>query len=338
MIIFLKPQATPEGVQEILTHITSIGLTALTRAGNGSTSIIVIGDEGLLPSVDLKGHSDVEEIKAIRTPYKLVSRETHSHDTVVTVGGVPIGGQRFAVIAGPCSVESHSQMRNTALAVKAAGAVGLRAGAFKPRSSPYAFQGLGLKGLEILRDVGSELAMPVITEVMDTADVDMVAAHAQCLQIGARNMHNSSLLKAVGQLRMPVVLKRGMSAKVEDLLLAAEYILAEGNDQVILCERGIRTFETATRNTLDLNAIPYLKQRTHLPVVVDPSHGTGVRSLVTPMAKAAAACGADGILVEVHENPKVALSDGAQSLDLPGFQRFMQELGPVVRALGREMP
>jgi 3-deoxy-7-phosphoheptulonate synthase len=279
----------------------------------------------------------VESLKPILAPYKLVSRELHPHDTIVRIGNAAIGGRGFTVIAGPCAVETEDQMRNTARAAKAAGAHGLRAGAYKPRTSPYAFQGHGLEGLKILRATGDEFGLGVVTEVMETADVELVASYADALQIGARNMQNYSLLKAVGRSGKPVVLKRGMAAKVEDLLLAAEYLLAEGNEQVILCERGIRTFETATRNTLDLNAIPYIKQKTHLPVLVDPSHGTGVRDFVIPMALAAAACGADGLLVEVHENPAVAWSDGAQSLYPEGFEQLMQALRPVVAAVGREL-
>jgi 3-deoxy-7-phosphoheptulonate synthase len=234
-------------------------------------------------------------------------------------------------------VETESQMRNTAGAAKAAGAHGLRAGAYKPRTSPYAFQGHGVEGLKLLRATGDEFDLPVVTEVVESADVEVVAQYADALQIGARNMQNFSLLKAVGRSGKPVVLKRGMAAKVEDLLMAAEYLLAEGNDQVILCERGIRTFETATRNTLDLNAIPYIKQRTHLPVLVDPSHGTGIRDFVIPMALAAAACGADGILVEVHENPTAAWSDGAQSLCPEQFERLMTQLEPIAAAVGRQL-
>jgi 3-deoxy-7-phosphoheptulonate synthase len=279
----------------------------------------------------------VESVKPILAPYKLVSREMHPHDSVVKIGDVAIGGRAVAIIAGPCAVETESQTLNTARLVKAAGAVALRAGAYKPRTSPYGFRGHGPEGLRILKDVSIETGLPFVTEVMDTADVDLVAEHADAVQIGARNMQNFALLRAVGEIRKPVLLKRGLSAKIEELLLAAEYLLAAGNDQVILCERGIRTFETATRNTLDLNAIPYIKQRTHLPILVDPSHGTGIRDLVTPMALAAIACGADGILVEVHENPPAALSDGAQSLYPEGFADLMAALAPVVQAVGRTL-
>jgi 3-deoxy-7-phosphoheptulonate synthase len=296
-----------------------------------------LGDERVLAELALDSHPMVESLKPILAPYKLVSREMHPHDTVVRFGKSAIGGRGFSVIAGPCAVETREQMLNTCTATRAAGAHGIRAGAYKPRTSPYAFQGHGVEGLEILRETGDKLDMPVVTEVMETADVETVAAYADMLQIGARNMQNFSLLKAVGKAGKPVLLKRGMAAKVEDLLLAAEYLLAEGNEQVVLCERGIRTFETATRNTLDLNAIPYIKQKTHLPVLVDPSHGTGVRDFVIPMALAAAACGADGILVEVHENPAVAWSDGAQSLYPAQFERLMEQLAPIARAVGREL-
>jgi 3-deoxy-7-phosphoheptulonate synthase len=291
----------------------------------------------VLAELALDSHPMVESLKPILAPYKLVSRELHAHDTVVRLGRHAVGGRGFTVIAGPCAVETESQMRSTARAAKAAGAHGLRAGAYKPRTSPYAFQGHGLEGLKLLRATGDEFELPVVTEVVESADVEVVAEYADALQIGARNMQNFSLLKAVGRSGRPVVLKRGMAAKVEDLLMAAEYLLAEGNDQVILCERGIRTFETATRNTLDLNAIPYIKQRTHLPVLVDPSHGTGVRDFVIPMALAAAACGADGILVEVHENPAAAWSDGAQSLYPEQFERLMAQLEPITAAVGRQL-
>jgi 3-deoxy-7-phosphoheptulonate synthase len=337
MIIVLKREATPEVAQELLRRIEEKGLKPLHMPGTERVVLGALGDERVLAELALDSHPMVESLKPILAPYKLVSREMHPHDTIVRLGKTAIGGRGFAVIAGPCAVETESQMRNTARLAKAAGAHGLRAGAFKPRTSPYAFQGHGLDGLKLLRATGDEFGLPVVTEVMETGDVDIVAQYADALQIGARNMQNFSLLKAVGRTGKPVVLKRGMAAKVEDLLLAAEYLMAEGNEQVILCERGIRTFETATRNTLDLNAIPYIKQKTHLPVLVDPSHGTGVRDFVIPMALAAAACGADGILVEMHEDPAAAWSDGAQSLYPEGFEALMAALRPVVAAVGREL-
>jgi 3-deoxy-7-phosphoheptulonate synthase len=337
MIIVLKPEAPAEIASELLQQIESRGLKPLHMPGAERVVLGALGDERVLAELHFESHPMVESVKPILAPYKLVSRELHPHDSVVRFGSLAIGGRGFAVIAGPCAVESAAQVRNTARAVQAAGARGLRAGAYKPRTSPYDFNGLGPDGLSILREVADELDLPVVTEVMDSADVELVAASADALQIGARNMHNFALLRAVGRSGKPVLLKRGFAARIDELLLAAEYLLAEGNEQVVLCERGIRTFETATRNTLDLNAIPYIKQKTHLPVIVDPSHGTGMRSLVAPMALAAAACGADGIIVEVHENPTAAMSDGAQSLYPEQFAGLMRALDPVARAVGRTL-
>lgn len=335
MIIVLKPDAPTEIVDELLALIAAKGLKPLHMPGSERVVLGALGDERALAELNLPSHPQVESVKPILAPYKLVSRELHPHDSVVRIGGLALGGRALGVIAGPCAVESHDQMLNTARAAKAAGAGALRAGAYKPRTSPYAFSGQGPEGLKILRAVGDEVGLPVVTEVMDAADVDLVATHADALQIGARNMQNYSLLRAVGQTRTPVLLKRGMSATIEELLLAAEYLLSAGNDQVVLCERGIRTFERATRNTLDLNAIPFIKQRSHLPVVVDPSHGIGIRDLVPAMALAAVACGADGLLVEVHEDPPAALSDGEQSLFPHQFDALMARLRPVAAAVGR---
>jgi len=277
-------------------------------------------------------------VTPILTPYKLVSRELHPHDTVVKIGAVPLGGDKpFVVIAGPCAVESYEQLSTTAGAVKSAGATILRGGAFKPRTSPYSFQGLGLAGLEILGRVSQELSIPSVTEAMEVVDVLPVSHHAAAVQIGARNMQNFRLLTAVGQAGKPVILKRGMAATIQELLLAAEYVVKEGNPNVILCERGIKTFETATRNTLDLSAVPYIKLHSHLPVIVDPSHGTGIRELIPPMAIAAAACGADGVMIEVHCDPAHALSDGQQALDADQFTALMRRLRPVVEAVGRNL-
>ncbi len=334
MIIVLKPGVDDATQQQLLHKIESAGLKPLHMPGVERTVLGAIGDERVLEGLRLEGHPAVERVEPILSRYKLVSRELHGNDTVVDVGGVPIGGGKFAVIAGPCAIESREQLAETAAAVKRAGATLLRGGAYKPRTSPYSFQGLGPEGLPILQGVSAEFGLPSFTEVVDPADVDVVAEHASAFQIGARSMQNASLLKAVGRHTKPVLLKRGMSAKVEDLLLAAEYIVAEGNPNVILCERGISTFETATRNTLDLNAIPLLKRKTHLPVIVDPSHGTGIRELVLPMALASAAAGADGIIVEVHCNPEEALSDGAQSLFPRQFEDLMRALRPVVEAVG----
>lgn len=337
MIIVLKPQATREQAEEILARIEQLGLRPLYMPGTERVVLGAIGDERVIDRLHLENHPMVEVVQRILAPYKLVSREMHPHDTIVEIGAAHIGGDRFTVIAGPCSVESRDQMQRTAESVRAAGAAALRGGAYKPRTSPYSFQGLGREGLEILREVSDATGLPAITEVVEVSDVEVVERYADAFQCGARNMQNFRLLKALGQSRKPVILKRGMAARIEDLLLAAEYILAEGNPNVILCERGIQTFETATRNTLDLNAIPVIKQKSHLPVLVDPSHGTGYRELVAPMAKAAAACGADGLLIEVHCAPEEALSDGRQSLYPEQFATLMAELQPFVTAAGKTL-
>jgi len=337
MIIVLKPHATKEHAEELMARIASLGLRPLYMPGQERVVLGALGDERAIESLHLDNDPLVESVKPILAPYKLVGREMHPHDTIVELGGIQVGGGRFTVIAGPCAVESREQMLATALAVKAAGGHALRGGAYKPRTSPYSFQGLGEEGLRILQEVSRETGLPVVTEVVDGTDVALVDGFAAAFQAGARNMQNYRLLQALGRSRKPVILKRGMAARVEDLLLAAEYILAEGNPNVILCERGITTFETATRNTLDLNAIPVIKQKSHLPVLVDPSHGTGLRELVTPMAKAALACGADGILVEVHCDPLTALSDGRQSLFPDQFAAMMRELRPIAAAVGKVM-
>jgi 3-deoxy-7-phosphoheptulonate synthase len=335
MIIVLKPGTSEEEARTLLAKIEAQGLKSLYMPGTERTVLGAIGDERVLGRLHLEGDPLVESVKPILAPYKLVSREMHPHDSVVSIGSMKVGGDRFAVVAGPCSVESHDQLLAAARGVKKAGARALRGGAFKPRTSPYAFQGLGIEGLKILADVSREVGLPTITEVVEVADVAAVTEHADALQVGARNMQNFRLLKELGGCGKPIILKRGMAATINDLLLAAEYIVSEGNDDVVLCERGIRTFETATRNTLDLNAVPYIKAKSHLPVVVDPSHGTGVRELVSPMARAAAACGADGIMVEVHPNPAEAWSDGEQSLFIEQFDELMRGLGAFVEAAGK---
>jgi len=337
MIIVLKPHATKEHAEELMKRIESLGLRPLYMPGQERVVLGALGDERALESLHLDSDPLVESVKPILAPYKLVGREIHPHDSIVELGSARVGGGRFTVIAGPCAVESLDQMTRTAKAVKAGGAHGLRGGAYKPRTSPYSFQGLGKDGLAILRDVSRETGLPVVTEVMDPSDVDLVHDYADGFQAGARNMQNFRLLQALGRSNKPVILKRGPAARVDDLLLAAEYILAEGNQNVILCERGITTFETSTRNTLDLNAIPLIKQRSHLPILVDPSHGTGLRELVPPMAKAALACGADGLLVEVHCDPTQALSDGRQSLFPDQFAAMMRELRGIAAAIGKVM-
>ncbi|HEU5220188.1 MAG TPA: 3-deoxy-7-phosphoheptulonate synthase [Gemmatimonadales bacterium] len=338
MIIVLKPHATKEHADELMARISALGLRPLYMPGQERVVLGALGDERAIESLHLDSDPMVESVKPILAPYKLVGREIHPHDTMVDLGGgTQVGGGRFTVIAGPCAVETRDQLLATAKAVKAGGGHALRGGAYKPRTSPYSFQGLGEEGLEILHEVSLETGLPVVTEVVDAGDVPLVEEHAAAFQVGARNMQNYRLLQALGRSRKPVILKRGMAAKVDDLLLAAEYILAEGNPNVILCERGITTFETATRNTLDLNAIPVIKQRSHLPILVDPSHGTGFRELVIPMAKAALACGADGLLVEVHIDPPNALSDGRQSLFPEQFAAMMRELRPIANAVGKVM-
>jgi len=337
MIIVLKPEATQEAVDHLLGRISAKGLTPLHMPGSERVVLGALGDERILAELALEAEPGVESVKPILAPYKLVSRELHPHDSIVPIGGASIGGGRFGLIAGPCAVESEEQLLASAKAAKAAGARILRAGAYKPRTSPYSFQGHGPEGLKLLAEVGRELDMPVVTEVIESADVELVAAHADALQVGARNMQNFALLKAVGRSGKPVVLKRGLSAKIEDLLLAAEYVLAAGNSQLILCERGIRTFETATRNTLDLAAVPLLKAKSHLPVLVDPSHATGIRELVIPMALAAAAAGADGVMVEVHVDPPSALSDGPQSLYPEQMLALGRQLDALLGLLGRSL-
>ena len=337
MIIVLKPEATQQTVDHLLGRISAKGLTPLHMPGSERVVLGALGDERILAELALDAEPGVESVKPILAPYKLVSRELHPHDSIVSIGGASIGGGRFGLIAGPCAVENDEQLLASAKAARAAGARILRAGAYKPRTSPYSFQGHGPEGLKLLAQVGRELDMPVVTEVIESADVDLVAAHADALQVGARNMQNFALLKAVGRSGKPVVLKRGMAAKVEDLLLAAEYVLAAGNSQLILCERGIRTFETATRNTLDLAAVPLLKAKSHLPVLVDPSHATGIRELVIPMALAAAAAGADGVMVEVHIDPPSALSDGPQSLFPEQMLALGRQLDAMLGLLGRSL-
>jgi 3-deoxy-7-phosphoheptulonate synthase len=337
MIIVMKPEATRETVDQLLGRIAAKGLTPLHMPGSERVVLGALGDERVLAELALDAEPMVESVKPILSPYKLVSRELHPHDSIVSIGGASFGGGRFGLIAGPCAVESEEQLLASAKAAKAGGARVLRAGAYKPRTSPYSFQGHGPDGLKLLAEVGRELDMPIVTEVVESADVDLVATHADALQVGARNMQNFALLKAVGRSGKPVVLKRGMAAKVEDLLLAAEYVLAAGNSQLILCERGIRTFETATRNTLDLAAVPLLKAKSHLPVLVDPSHGTGKRELVIPMALAAAAAGADGVMVEVHVDPPSALSDGPQSLFPEQMLALGKQLDALLGVLGRSL-
>ena len=335
----MSSHATEPQIQGVLERLRSKGLDGHRSGGEERTVIGVIGTR-FEPQLgeQLEMLSGVEKTTPISKPYKLVSREFQPFDSVINVGGLKIGAGELSVMAGPCAVESMEQMMETALAVKAAGARVLRGGAFKPRTSPYAFQGMGEEGLDILAEVGQRTGLKIITEVMEPEQVDMVAAHADILQIGARSMQNFPLLREVGRVAKPVLLKRGMAATIDEWLMAAEYIMAAGNFNVILCERGIRTFETAVRNTLDLSAVPVAKRLSHLPVIVDPSHGTGKWYLVKPMAMAAVAAGADGVLIEVHPTPDTATSDGPQSLTLPNFRELMDTLRVVGSAVGRQLP
>ena len=336
MLIVLRPGATAEEQRNVTDRIRSLGLTPHAIPGEDRTAIGITGNKGALDPALFACLPGVADAIVVSQPFKLVSREVKREDTVVDVAGVRIGGNApIAVMAGPCAVESESQILEAARGVAAAGATMLRGGAFKPRTSPYEFQGLKGEGLKLLDQARRATGLRVVTEVKDTETLAAVAGTADLLQIGARNMQNFSLLEAIGELRKPVLLKRGMSSTIKELLMAAEYIVARGNHSVILCERGIRTFETMTRNTLDLNAVAMLKQLSHLPVVVDPSHGIGVRANVAAMARAAVACGADGLIIEVHPDPDRALSDGMQSLNVAGFAELMRGVRAVAAAVGR---
>ena len=334
MIILMKKNATQEQIDHVNEWIESVGYTPHLSQGVERTLIGALGDDRgkaqLKSAAFLPG---VENVMPILKPYKLACREFRESDTVVQVGDARIGGGGFTVMAGPCSIESEEQMMECGYVVKKAGAQVLRGGAFKPRTSPYSFQGMEEDGLKLLRKVGDRTGLPVVTEVMNTTDVDMIEAYSDILQIGARNIQNFALLKKVGRSRKPILLKRGMSTTIEELLMSAEYILSEGNEQVILCERGIRTFETATRNTLDISAVPVLKELTHLPVIIDPSHSSGHARFVLPLTRAALAVGADGVIVEVHPQPEKAFCDGPQSLRPEQFYRLMDEVAILQEAM-----
>jgi 3-deoxy-7-phosphoheptulonate synthase len=335
MLVVMKPHATQAEIDAVVERIRSLGLTPHPIPGAQRVAIGVTGNRGALDTEGFATMAGVADAIRVSQPFKLVSREVKEEDTVIDVGGARIGGNAIAVMAGPCSVESKEQLLEAARAVKAAGATFLRGGAFKPRTSPYEFQGLAEEGLKLLALAREETGLKVVTEVMDAETLPAVAEYADVLQIGARNMQNFSLLKQVGSLQKPVLLKRGPSATLKEWLMAAEYVVSRGNYQVALCERGIRTFETMTRNTLDLNAVPVLKALTHLPVVVDPSHGIGLRPHVPAMARAAVAAGADGLIVEVHPRPEKALSDGHQSLTPAEFGDLMRQVRVIAGAVGR---
>jgi len=334
MLIVMHHAATDHQVDTVVAAVKAMGLIAQPIPGSERTAIGVLGNEGYVDDSSIRDLPGVRDVIHVSKPYKLVSRDFHPASSVVEIGGVCFGnGHPPVIIAGPCSVESEAQMLAAARLVKTAGAHMLRGGAFKPRTGPHSFQGLGFEGLKFLRQAGDAAELPVITEVMRIEQLETVCRYADVLQIGARNMQNFDLLKEVGRLSHPVLLKRGMSATIEEFLAAAEYILAEGNPRVILCERGIRTFERATRNTLDLSVVPLIRELSHLPIIVDPSHATGKRSLVAPMAKAALVVGAHGIMIEVHPDPEKALCDGAQSLDGAGFSQLMAELRALQQIL-----
>lgn len=338
MIIEMKTGIGREDVDSVVQRAKSLGFDVQLNVGTDKTVVAILGgDTGQLPTDVFAVLPGVESVTRIMKPYKLSSREFKAGDSRVSIGGVEVGGKRVVVMAGPCAVENEAQITEAARAVKESGAGILRGGAFKPRTSPFSFQGLEKSGLELLARVGEKFAIPVVTEVVDPHDVDMVASYADILQIGSRNMQNFALLTAAGKSKRPVVLKRGFSCTVTEWLTAADYLLAEGNNRVILCERGIRTFEDSTRFSLDISSVPVIKNASHLPVIVDPSHAAGHYSLVPAIARAAVAAGADGLLIEVHPNPKEALVDGLQSLTLSGFAGLMEELGAVAGAVGRHI-
>jgi len=337
MIIIMKHKASENQIEAVRIRIEKMGCKIHLSQGEEQTILGVIGDVRLVDDEQIGRMDGVDRLVRILRPFKLSSREFHPKDTVIKVGKIKIGGNQIVVMSGPCAVESREQLMETALAVKNAGAHLLRGGAFKPRSSPYSFQGLGEEGLRLLAEARELTGLPVVTEVMEPQMVPMVAEYADVIQIGTRNMQNYSLLQAVGKIKHPILLKRGMMSTIEELLMSAEYILSNGNENVMLCERGIRTFEPYTRNTLDISAVPVLKQLSHLPVIVDPSHATGKWDLVDPVSRASIAAGADGLIIEVHPRPEEAMSDGAQSLKPEKFKNLMIALKPIAEAVGRSL-
>ncbi|MEP6494185.1 MAG: 3-deoxy-7-phosphoheptulonate synthase [bacterium] len=338
MLVVMENHATKDQIDRVVKTIEEMGYSARPMPGETRTTVGLVGNDGRVDGSRIESLDGVAEVIHVSKPYKQVSREWKHDNTVVTIApGVSFGGTEIVIIAGPCSVESEEQIIAAARAVRDAGATALRGGAFKPRSSPYSFQGLGKRGLELLAMARQETGLPIVTEALDEEGANLVAEYADCIQIGARNMQNYSLLRAVGKLGRPVLLKRGMAATITDLLMSAEYILAEGNGKVILCERGIRSFDTMTRNLFDLTAIPIVQKLSHLPMIADPSHGTGLRDKVIPMARAAIAAGADGVIVEVHPTPDRALSDGGQSLYPDQFARLVSELRAISSAIGRSV-
>jgi len=337
MMIIMKPNATPEQVDHVIEQVKAAGLNAHLSQGVEATIIGAIGETHNIPTDIFEVLDGVDMVKRITQPFKLASRQFHPENSVFPLDGFTVGGEEIAIIAGPCSVESRSQIIETAQAVKEAGASALRGGVFKPRTSPYAFQGLGEEGLDYLAEARQQTGLPIVAEIMSQTQLDLMVRHIDVLQVGARNMQNFNLLRAIGETQTPVLLKRGLSATIEELLMSAEYILAGGNKQVMLCERGIRTFETTTRNTTDINAIPVLKNLTHLPVILDPSHATGHADYVPAVARAAIAAGADGLIVEVHPDPAHAVSDGKQSLRPEKFAEMVRQVGQIAQIMGRRL-
>ncbi len=337
MIIVMSPTSTEADLNGVEEKIKANGLTFHLSKGEDRTIVGVIGDKKKIANLEMNMMSGVEKTVRITEKYKLVSREFHPSDTVIDVDGVKIGGDHLTIMAGPCAVESEEQLQEAARCVKDGGAQFLRGGAFKPRTSPYDFQGLAEKGLKMLRKAADENGLKVVTEIVDKDDIDLIGAYADVYQVGARNMQNFQLLKALGKAKKPVMLKRGLSSTISEWLNAAEYIAAGGNEEIILCERGIRTYETFTRNTLDLSAVAAIKELSHLPIIVDPSHGTGRWQMVRPMARAAIAAGADGLIIEVHPHPEVALSDGDQSLTPKNFRRLMEEVQQIGALMGKSL-
>jgi 3-deoxy-7-phosphoheptulonate synthase len=337
MMIIMKPGSTQVEVEHVIEHIRENGLTPHLSIGEDHTVIGAIGDTHLVETAVFEVLDGVESVIRISQPYKLASRQFHPKNSIFPLDGFNVGGEEIAIIAGPCSVESREQMLETAQAVRAAGAHALRGGVFKPRTSPYTFQGLGEEGLELIAEASQATGMPVVVEITSITQLDIMIKYVDVIQVGARNMQNFALLSALGKTQTPVLLKRGMAATIEELLMASEYILSGGNPRVMLCERGIRTFETATRNTTDINAIPVLKSLTHLPVILDPSHSTGHADYVTAVARAAIAAGADGLIIEVHPDPAHALSDGRQSLKPEKFAELVKQVGQIAEVMGRRL-
>ena len=337
MIIVMKPKAKEQSIQNIINVIEAKGLNAHLSKGKEITIIGVVGDKALLQDQNLEIYEDVDKIVSVTESYKLANKKFHPEPTQIKVGDVIIGGNNLVIMSGPCAVESEEQLLQTAHAIKKAGAQILRGGAYKPRTSPYSFQGLEEEGLRYMKKAREETGLPVICEVTSLDAIEAAVKYVDMIQIGARNMQNFFLLKEAGKSGLPVLLKRGLSATIEEWLNAAEYILAEGNPNVVLCERGIRTFETATRNTLDISAVPVIKEKSHLPIIIDPSHATGVRTYIKPLAKAAVAVGADGLMIETHPNPSCALSDGPQSLTFKQFEELTEEIRPLVEYMGKRL-